>query len=42
MITTSRTEGLDPYGGTLAADELRVAFNNKPATGHRMPRRPWS
>src|SRR5262249_16944250 len=27
---------------TLAADELRVGFNNKPAAGHRMPRRPWS
>src|SRR5215469_13490787 len=26
----------------MAADELRVGFNNKPATGHKMHRRPWS
>ena len=26
----------------MAADEVRVGCNNKPATGHRMPRRPWS
>jgi hypothetical protein len=26
----------------LAADELRAGFNIKPATGHRIPRRPWS
>jgi hypothetical protein len=44
MITVSHREGPDPYGvDPLAADELRlVRLNNKPATGHRMPRRPWS
>jgi hypothetical protein len=26
----------------LAADELGVGFNNKPATAHRMHGRPWS
>jgi len=39
MITVSYREGPDPYGvEPLAAD----GFNNKPGTGHRMPRRPWS
>src|SRR6516164_5581197 len=43
MITVSHREGPDPYGvDPLAADELRVGFNNKPATGHRMHGRPWS
>ena len=43
MITVSHREGPDPYGvDPLAADELRVGFNNKPATGDRMPRRPSS
>jgi hypothetical protein len=42
MITVSHMEGPDPYGvDPLAADELRVGCNNKPATGNRMPRRPW-
>jgi hypothetical protein len=43
MITVSHKEGIDRYGvDPLAADELRAGFNKKPATGHRMLRRPWS
>lgn len=43
MITVSRREDPDPYGvEPLAADELRVGFANKPASGDRMPRRPRS
>ena len=43
MITVSHREGPDPYGvDPLAADEPQVGFNNKPATGDRMPRRPSS
>ena len=43
MITVSHREGSDPYGADpLAADEPQVGFNNKPATGDRMPRRPSS
>ena len=34
MIAVSLTEG--------PADELQVGLKNKPATGHRMLRRPWS
>ena len=42
MITVSRRAAPDPCGvGPLAA-VLQVVFNNKPATGDRMPRRPWS
>ena len=41
MITVSRRAAPDPCGvGPLAA-VLQVVFN-KPATGDRMPRRPWS
>ena len=32
--TVSHRESPDPYGVKLAADELRVGFNNKPAAGH--------
>ena len=43
MITVRHREGPDPYGvDPLAADEPQVGFNNKPATGDRMPRRPSS
>ena len=41
MITVSPREGRDPCGvHPLAADEPRVGFNKKPATGDRMSRRP--
>ena len=43
MITAGHREDPDRYGvDRLAADEIRVGFNNKPATGHRIPRRAWS
>jgi hypothetical protein len=39
MIMVSHREGPDPYDvDPLAADELPVGFNNKPATGDRIPR----
>ena len=38
MIAVSHREGPDPNGeDPLAADEPRVGFHNKPATGDRMP-----
>src|SRR6516225_2170328 len=43
MITAGHREDPDRYGvDRWAADERRVGFNNKPGTGHSMPRRPWS
>src|SRR5262249_21387385 len=43
LITVSHSDGPDPNGvDPLAADEPRVGFKNNPATGDRMPRRPWS